>query len=980
MKRVFTKLASAALAAVMTMTCVPATDLGLIAPLRVEAAQSDSVNITEAQGWLETAWVEWDLVNGASSYKVYYKASTDSSYTQIDDMLLRKYSDHWRADILGLPAGSYTVKVSAFNASGSEMSSQEASVQVEAQERSGFAFKGTTTPGAYNADGSLKDGAQVIYFTDDDFATKQVTLNGKNGDTVTAVGYADVLKQLAYGYNVPTAIRIIGTISEDTYNSIGLSSEDCAEMKGLESGSNKSDPTIEVTIEGVGDDAAIGGGTCFNKASYCEMRNLAVGGFGDDGVAMKSATYMWIHNLDLMYGNAGSDTDQAKGDGSIDLKDDSQYVTISYVHFWDSGKCSLCGMKGESGPNYITYHHNWFDHSDSRHPRIRTMSVHIYNNYFDGNAKYGVGAANNSSAFVESNVFENCKHPMLSSMQGSDIMENEKTGEADFSGDGTFSGENGGIIKAYNNIIIGADSNEATGASEPVYYDASDTATNGAATQFDAYLASSRDEVVPSTVKGLQGGTTYDNETLAVGNLNATPEDVNTVKDTVTKYAGRVDGGTFEWTFTDADDTDSNVNQELKTAVLDYVNTIPYVSVGPNEDGSYEEPSTEVTTSDIEETTEATTSDSEDPTESTTQAPEEPTESTTVDPSGAASMGTYELGSGATGGDFNVTEDGVFGNIDFSGARSVDSSGVKLRSANSIKFSLSNEANITITLSGNAINITNGSGAVITTMDEGTHTYTLAPGAYQIVGATNSNSTLTRIVLEATGSSEPTTDSTTESTTEATTASTTESTTEATTESTTEATTQQPVEGDLVALDENTYSASNMLSDASRFTVTGNTSADQIKINESGSVVFKVNDNANVTITYKCGSSDSAKTASISCAGKTGAALAGNGGNGTLELTGLSAGEYTITATQTGGTTAQIISMTVSYSDTPEIVKGDANGDGLVNASDVTYILAYAVGKEATVDMSADVNDDGAVTVADAYIISKYVLGIIDTL
>ena len=105
----------------------------------------------------------------------------------------------------------------------------------------------------------------------------------------------------------------------------------------------------------------------------------------------------------------------------------------------------------------------------------------------------------------------------------------------------------------------------------------------------------------------------------------------------------------------------------------------------------------------------------------------------------------------------------------------------------------------------------------------------------------------------------------------------------------------------------------------------------------------------------------------------------------TLELTGLSAGEYTITATQTGGTTAQIISVEVSYSSEPvdppvTEVEGDANGDDYVNASDVTYILAYAVGKETTVDMSADVNDDGQVTVADAYIISQYVLGIIDAL
>ena len=88
-------------------------------------------------------------------------------------------------------------------------------------------------------------------------------------------------------------------------------------------------------------------------------------------------------------------------------------------------------MKSESGPNYITYHHNWFDHSDSRHARVRTMSVHMYNNYYDGNAKYGAGSTMGSSLFIQNNYFRNCKNPMLSSNQGTDAL-----------GEGTFSGEN----------------------------------------------------------------------------------------------------------------------------------------------------------------------------------------------------------------------------------------------------------------------------------------------------------------------------------------------------------------------------------------------------------------------------------------------------------------------------------------------------------------------------------------------------------
>ena len=196
---------------------------------------------------------------------------------------------------------------------------------------------------------------------------------------------------------------------------------------------------------------------------------------------------------DRYYGKAGGDADQAKGDGSIDIKGNSQYITVSYVHFYDSGKCSLCGMKSESGPNYITYHHNWFDHSDSRHARVRTMSVHMYNNYYDGNAKYGAGSTMGSSLFIQNNYFRNCKNPMLSSNQGTDAL-----------GEGTFSGENGGIIKAYGNVIVGAQ--------KIIYANAvSETGDSANAASFDAYLAKSADEKVPSSYKTVAGATSYDN-------------------------------------------------------------------------------------------------------------------------------------------------------------------------------------------------------------------------------------------------------------------------------------------------------------------------------------------------------------------------------------------------------------------------------------------------------------------------------------
>ena len=95
----------------------------------------------------------------------------------------------------------------------------------------------------------------------------------------------------------------------------------------------------------------------------------------------------------------------------------------------------------------------------------------MYNNYYDGNAKYGVGSTMGSSIYIENNYFRNCKYPMLSSNQGTDAL-----------GEGTFSGENGGIIKAYGNEIVGA-----TG----ITYANATSVTGEAAnsTTFDAYLA-----------------------------------------------------------------------------------------------------------------------------------------------------------------------------------------------------------------------------------------------------------------------------------------------------------------------------------------------------------------------------------------------------------------------------------------------------------------------------------------------------------
>jgi len=432
-----------------TVTPGGTTATGVIGTPTVADVSNATVQIVKSEGWLNSAYVIFNQVEGAT-YKVlcddveidqqliryydtytYYEASEDDnlqvSYTA------KTLNNVVRADALGLAAGSHTIKVCAV---GTENTSEysTATMTVVDHDRSGFAFTGSTTPGAYKEDGTLKDGTIVIYLTQANKNTVTATIGGTTYTGIAAITQAVKTKNTG---TTPVDIRVIGKVTAEN-NDLSCSDMSSAYALGVKEASY-------VTIEGVGHDATLySAGVAAFKSDYIEISNLGLmkwgGGSDGDGISLKEDSYTWVHNCEFFYGDAGSDGDQVKGDGSMDMKDDSNHVTVSYNHFWDSGKMSLCGMKSESGPNYITYHHNWFDHSDSRHPRIRTMTVHVYNNYFDGNAKYGIGVTTGANCFAEGNFFRNAHDPMMSSMQGTDAQ-----------GAGTFSGENGGVIKAYNN-------------------------------------------------------------------------------------------------------------------------------------------------------------------------------------------------------------------------------------------------------------------------------------------------------------------------------------------------------------------------------------------------------------------------------------------------------------------------------------------------------------------------------------------------
>ena len=534
-----------------------------------------SVTITSSGGWFESAYVEFST-DGSAYYNVYY-STNKSTWTKIDDQLVRKYgSNKGRADVLGITAGTYYIKVASVASNGKESSNTvSGALSVKAHDRGGFAHLNWSKGiGAYQNNGTLKSGANILYITKSNAKTITMTVPTASNKTASFTGLQTIIDAWTKAYSkgwssAPLDIRILGTLSYADMDKFSSSAEGI-QIKGAAAYAD-----CPITIEGVGNDAVVHGfGFLIRNLTDLELRNFAIMDCLDDCVSMDTGnSHIWVHNLDLFYGQAGSDADQKKGDGTVDLKGDSKYITISYNHFWDSGKSSLCGMKSESGPNYITYHHNWFDHSDSRHPRIRTMSVHVYNNYFDGCAKYGIGTTYGSSCFVDRNYFRNCKYPMMCSMQGSDA-----------AGAGTFSSENGGMIKAYGNYITGSkslyvQSGYPSGVAE------SSAITNTAAQSFDCYVVSSPSQTVPSSYKTVKGGTSYDNfDTNSSLMYSYTANSAQDVPSVVkgTYGAGRLQHGSYQYTFSSSEDDNYAVIPALKSAVEGYKSGSYYVGVTSN--------------------------------------------------------------------------------------------------------------------------------------------------------------------------------------------------------------------------------------------------------------------------------------------------------------------------------------------------------------------------------------------------------------
>ncbi|MBR6071178.1 MAG: hypothetical protein IKP78_11385 [Ruminococcus sp.] len=444
--------------------------------------QQGGTDVTDAiklcGGWFEEAFAEWDSSKLGSNIKVSYALSGTDSYTAVDSQLIRGS----RVDIPGLKGNTkYDVKVEGSNGAA------VCTITTMTFDRSGYAHYNYEGVGAYNDDGTLKSGVTVIYVTNSNKDT--VTWNGKTGlYNIFNAGPSNVDFRLIGSIDVPSGAKANDGQQNDGSN-----------MLYLNGGKN-------VTIEGIGYDANLNQwGFDMKHSTSCEVRNLFLSKYPDDGISMSGgssskSSHMWVHNntiekgYNAYAGNGIVDDDKAEGDGSTDIKW-TDYVTVSYNVYKDCHKTSLVGGGTSHEQDWITYHHNWFNNTESRNPRARKAHVHSYNNYFSTNKQYGIGASYNSKVFSEANYYEKTNLPLDAVNMGSD--------------------EFSGTIKSYN--------------------DKFDSCTMGSGLAYK--IVYSRNEAAQiSNLKS--GGEGYDNFDLNM--YSYTAQTADQAKTTVIEYAGRM--------------------------------------------------------------------------------------------------------------------------------------------------------------------------------------------------------------------------------------------------------------------------------------------------------------------------------------------------------------------------------------------------------------------------------------------------------
>ncbi len=122
-----------------------------------------------------------------------------------------------------------------------------------------------------------------------------------------------------------------------------------------------------------------------------------------DGIQIDTSHHIWVDHMKF----------QRMGDGLIDTRKDSDYITYSWNVFADNNKALGVGWTANAVTK-MTIHHNWIRNTTQRNFSIdNTAAAHVYNNYLQDIGQYGMMGRGAAKVVVEANNFSAVQDPVV---------------------------------------------------------------------------------------------------------------------------------------------------------------------------------------------------------------------------------------------------------------------------------------------------------------------------------------------------------------------------------------------------------------------------------------------------------------------------------------------------------------------------------------------------------------------------------------
>jgi pectate lyase len=122
-----------------------------------------------------------------------------------------------------------------------------------------------------------------------------------------------------------------------------------------------------------------------------------------DGIQLDTSHHVWVDHMAF----------ERLGDGLIDTRKDSDYLTYSWNVFADHNKALGVGWTANA-VTHLTLHHNWIRNTVQRNASIdNAAAAHVYNNYLQDIGQYGMMGRLNAKIVLEGNYFKSVTDPVV---------------------------------------------------------------------------------------------------------------------------------------------------------------------------------------------------------------------------------------------------------------------------------------------------------------------------------------------------------------------------------------------------------------------------------------------------------------------------------------------------------------------------------------------------------------------------------------